>query len=224
MQHAGSVLIGAEHDGDLLGFVWGWLGFRGGLHLHSHMLAVVSEWESRGVGYALKLAQRAACLSEGVEEVRWTYDPLLARNARFNLVKLGTEAFDFLPEFYGEMTDRLNRGDRSDRFEVRWALRSARVMTALAGRAIGPDPGPDLIVVEGSADQPEPSVTGVEPVAGCRIAIPRDHYAVRMRNPQLAARWRAAASERFRACLARGLVATWFTDDARYVFDRPTAS
>jgi predicted GNAT superfamily acetyltransferase len=224
MQHSGSVLIGAEDRGDLIGFVWGWLGYRGGVHLHSHMLAVVPEWERRGVGFALKLAQRAACLSEGVEEVRWTYDPLLARNARFNLVKLGTEAFTFLPDFYGEMADRLNRGDRSDRFEVRWALRSARVTTALSGSAVAPDPGPDLIVVEGPPDEPNPAASGRAPVAGCRVAIPGDHYALRTRDPELAARWRAVASERFRACFAQGLVATWFTDDARYVFDLPERS
>ncbi len=224
MQHAGSVLIGAEHRGGLVGFVWGWLGYRNGLHLHSHMLAVIPQWENRGVGYALKLAQRAACLDQGVEEVRWTYDPLLARNARFNLVKLGTEVFAFLPEFYGEMTDRLNRGDRSDRFEVRWALRSARVTTALTGGAVAPKEGPDLLVAEGPAHHPEPALTGVEPVAGCRVAIPSDHYSLRMRVPELAARWRAVATERFQACLNRGLVATWLTDDARYVFDVPEGS
>jgi predicted GNAT superfamily acetyltransferase len=224
MQHAGSVLIGAEDGGDLIGFVWGWLGYRGGLHLHSHMLAVVPEWESRGVGYALKLAQRAACLAEGVEEARWTYDPLLARNARFNLVKLGTEAFAFLPEFYGEMTDRLNRGDRSDRFEVRWALRSPRVARALSGEGVPPDLGPELVMGAGPDDHQEPMPTGEAPVPGCRVAIPRDHLALRRRDPELGARWRAIASKQFQACFARGLVAAWFTDDARYVFDRPDAA
>ena len=75
-------------------------------------LAAVPGWQDRGVGRALKLAQRAHCLDVGIEEVRWTFDPMVARNARFNLVKLGAEATRLLPDFYGEMTDRLNRDDR----------------------------------------------------------------------------------------------------------------
>ena len=67
----------------------------------------------------------------GIQEVRWTYDPLLARNARFNLGRLGAVAVGLLPAFYGQMTDRLNRGDRSDRFEVRWLLGSDRVLRAV---------------------------------------------------------------------------------------------
>src|SRR5205823_7392831 len=105
---AGSGLLGARDGGALVGFVAGFLGVQEGLHAHSHMLGVVQDAQSRGVGYALKLAQRAACLDAGIDEVRWTYDPLVARNARFNLVKLGAVATRFLPGFYGEMTDRLN--------------------------------------------------------------------------------------------------------------------
>src|SRR6478735_8510006 len=118
---------------ELVGFVLGFAGFSDGRHLHSHMLATVPEWQSRGVGFALKLAQRGAALDVGLDDVRWTYDPLLARNAWFNLTKLGATATAFLPEFYGEMTDLLNAGDRSDRFEVRWPLRSRRSIAAAAG-------------------------------------------------------------------------------------------
>src|SRR6478672_11648756 len=92
MQHAGSVLHGAVAGEELVGFVWGFAGFEDGIHLHSHMLAVVPRLQVHGVGFALKLAQRAVCLDHGITEVRWTYDPLVARNARFNLVKLGATA------------------------------------------------------------------------------------------------------------------------------------
>ena len=117
MQHAGCVLIGAADEGeeDLVGFVLGFGGFSEGPHLHSHMLATLPERQSGGVGYALKLAQRAAALEAGLDEIRWTYDPLLARNAWFNLMKLGAAGKAFLPDFYGEMTDLLNAGDRSGR-------------------------------------------------------------------------------------------------------------
>src|SRR5438093_8046967 len=118
VQHAGGLLYGAKSNDDLIGFVLGFAGFDEGLHVHSHILGVLPDWQGRGVGYALKLAQRARCLDEGIGEVRWTYDPLVARNARFNLVKLGCIATRLLRGFYGEMTDNLNKGDRSDRFEV----------------------------------------------------------------------------------------------------------
>src|SRR5436309_10070841 len=60
-QHAGTVLLGAREDRDLIGFVLGFYGMADGLHLHSHMLATLPEWRDRGVGFALKLAQRAEC-------------------------------------------------------------------------------------------------------------------------------------------------------------------
>src|SRR5262249_6048049 len=146
----------APPHGELVGFVLGFAGFADGPHLHSHMLATVPEWQSRGVGFALKLAQRAAALDAGFGEVRWTYDPLPARNAWFNLMKLGSEATAFLPEFYGDMTDLLNVGDRSDRFEVRWSLRSNRSAAAASGV---PPPevggGPALLEAAGDPGAPE---------------------------------------------------------------------
>jgi predicted GNAT superfamily acetyltransferase len=129
-QHAGGVLVGAFADREQVGFVLGFLGWEGGLHVHSHMLAVLPDRQSRGVGRALKLSQRASCLDRGIDQVRWTYDPLLAGNARFNLNLLGVVATAFHRDFYGAMPDRLNRGERSDRFEVRWGLASERVRRA----------------------------------------------------------------------------------------------
>ena len=160
-QHAGAILYGAEAPSGTIGFVLGFAGLDGGLHLHSHMLAVSPGWQSRGVGYALKLAQRAACLDQGVEEVRWTYDPLVAKNAWINLVKLGAWGARFLPDFYGEMPDLINRGDASDRFEVRWRLSSARALRAVRGSAEPPrGGGPVLVAAEGDPASPAPLETG----------------------------------------------------------------
>jgi predicted GNAT superfamily acetyltransferase len=220
-QTAGSVLYGAEAGGDMVGFVLGFLGFGGGLHLHSHMLAAVPEWQSRGVGYALKLAQRAVCLDHGVGEVRWTFDPLLARNARFNLVKLGAVATRFLEAHYGEMGDRLNRGDRSDRFEVAWLLTSQRVESALAGRREDPVRGEPLLrMVAGANGDPEPRETGADPAPGAAVEIPADYFELRLRRPELAAAWRDAAGRAMRSCMGAGLEAIWFSRDCCYVFDR----
>ena len=219
LQHAGCVLYGAEAEGDLVGFVLGFAGLAGGLHVHSHMLAAVPGWQDRGVGFALKLAQRAHALDHGIEEVRWTFDPLVARNARFNLAKLGTEAFRLLPGFYGEMTDRINRGDRSDRFEVRWRVASARVERALTSAPRRPKPGLALLEAVGDPEAPEPRLTGAACAPGATVAIPRDHNALKSRDPALASRWRDAGAEAFRTCFEAGLVATWF--DRAYVFEEP---
>jgi len=120
---SGNVPIAAEADGRVIGFVLGWAGVdAGGLHVHSHMLAAVPERRHVGVGTALKLAQRAQALDQGIHVIRWTFDPMVARNAWFNFGKLGVVADRFERSFYGEMRDTLNIGERTDRFVVRWDL------------------------------------------------------------------------------------------------------
>lgn len=134
LAHAGNVLLVAHsRSGDPLGFCLGYLGWADGFHLHSHMTAVVPGQQSAGVGYALKLWQRFVCIKNSIDEIRWTYDPMIARNAYFNLVKLGAQVRAFLPDFYAGMNDRINAGDHADRFEVSWRLTSPRVEAALQG-------------------------------------------------------------------------------------------
>ena len=137
MDHAGNTVLIATESGSgvtssAVGATLGFLGWEGGLHLHSHMNAVAPWRRSGGVGHALKLYQRAVCLDHGVTEVRWTFDPLIRRNAHVNLVKLGAEVTAFHPDFYGRLDDAITGTDRSDRFEVRWRLDSPRVLRALA--------------------------------------------------------------------------------------------
>ncbi|MBM7503958.1 hypothetical protein ACFPER_10750 [Agromyces aurantiacus] len=128
----GAAIDPAAPDAPPLGAALGFLGWAGGLHVHSHMNAVDPRARGRGIGVALKLRQRATCLEHGIDEVRWTYDPLIRRNARMNLVRLGAEVLAYRPDFYGELRDAISAGDRSDRFEVRWRLTSPRVARALA--------------------------------------------------------------------------------------------
>jgi predicted GNAT superfamily acetyltransferase len=213
-QHAGTSLLGAEDGGEFVGFVLGFLGTEEGLHLHSHMLAVAPAQQSRGIGYALKVAQRAAALDQGIEEIRWTYDPLIARNARFNLNRLGAVATAFFPNFYGDMPDKLNEGDRSDRFEVRWRLRSLTVETRLRepGQFLPAVLLPSLLDAEGPADTPVPVETGATSLNRVTVAIPGDYQALRMRDPELSMRWREASARAFRACFDAGLVTDVIAD------------
>jgi predicted GNAT superfamily acetyltransferase len=121
---SGNVPYAAYGDAGIVGFVLGWAGVDSvdGLHVHSHMLAALPDRGHRGVGYALKLAQRAHCLAQDIHLIRWTFDPMLARNAWLNIGKLGALADRFRRNFYGEMSDDLNAGERSDRLVVRWDL------------------------------------------------------------------------------------------------------
>lgn len=139
--HAGNPVLLASRDGVTLGALFSFLGWDGGLHAHSHMTAVAPLLRSSGVGFALKLAQRAMCLENGVREVRWTYDPLIRRNARFNLWKLGAVVRAFHPDFYGVLDDAINGTDRSDRFEVSWRLDSVDVAATVGTGGAAPGPG-----------------------------------------------------------------------------------
>ena len=120
--HAGNSVLLATRDGATVGAALGVLGWEGGLHLHSHMVAVAPGERASGVGFAIKLAQRAQCLDNGVTEMRWTFDPLIRRNAHVNLVKLGATVRAFHPNFYGSLDDAINGSDATDRFEVSWRL------------------------------------------------------------------------------------------------------
>jgi predicted GNAT superfamily acetyltransferase len=198
---SGNVPYGAFADAELIGYVLGWAGVDPdeGLHVHSHMLATLPDRRHRGVGYALKLAQRAQGLEQRIAFARWTFDPLVARNAYFNLHKLGALADRFERNFYGEMTDELNRGERSDRFVIRWDLDR--------------DPGPRPIENDASEVLDEEwRFGGLPPDAerGVFVRVPADLLDLRDRDPELAGRCRDAVADAIEACLAAGLVAVGF--------------
>jgi predicted GNAT superfamily acetyltransferase len=120
--HYGNPVIGA-FDGDLLcGVSIGFLASSPVVHLHSHITGVLPSHQHLGLGYELKSTQRQWCIDRGIDLVTWTFDPMLARNAHFNLRKLGAVARRILPSFYGVMDDDINRGDDTDRLEISWHL------------------------------------------------------------------------------------------------------
>jgi predicted GNAT superfamily acetyltransferase len=134
LMESGNAPYGALAGDALVGVVWGWLGVgEDGPHVHSHVLAVLEPWRARGIGYVLKLAQRAASLDQGLTLVRWTFDPLLSRNAHFNFNKLGVIGDRFERNFYGEMDDAFNVGERTDRLEIVRRIHYPRVVAALGG-------------------------------------------------------------------------------------------
>ena len=193
-QGAGIPPLGAFADGQIVGFVLGFVGAGSdGLHVHSHQLAVTGGDRSRGVGRALKLAQRAWALEEGITVMRWTFDPLIARNAHFNLNVLGTMADRFHRHYYGDMDDDVNRGQRSDRLEVRWDLKAA--------------PGPRTISR-----------------VSARVSIPPDHEALRSDDPERAGAHRDTVADELESALASGLAALGFDREASaYLLAPPEA-
>ncbi|HUY97576.1 MAG TPA: GNAT family N-acetyltransferase [Verrucomicrobiae bacterium] len=220
MQHAGAILVGAEAPtGELVGCALGFIAYRDGWHCHSHLAAVLPRFEGRGVGRALKLGQRAACLALGVPEMRWTYDPLLVRNAWFNLVRLGAVATAFLSDFYGAMDDLQNQGDRGDRLEVRWWLPAPSASRQGCCRG-----GPRLLDAVEVAGRLEPHLTDADPGERAEIQIPPDYPRLRRESPDLASRWRSAAAAAFTRGFAAGLVATAISREGVYRLTRPQPS
>jgi predicted GNAT superfamily acetyltransferase len=207
---SGNVPWGAWDDDELIGYVLGWAAISSGdgLHEHSHMLATLPDRRHAGVGYALKLAQRASCLDRGIHLVRWTFDPLVARNAHLNVNKLGATCDRFHRDYYGRMPDTINAGDRSDRLVVRWPL------DAMPSAPAVPEGARVILRSTGSVDAPVPEVVGDphrdEVVA---VQIPRDHAALRSADPALGSAWRAAVGAILETCLAAGLVVGAFDPD-----------
>jgi predicted GNAT superfamily acetyltransferase len=201
LAHSGNVPLGA-YDGDrMVGFVLGWAGVdEGGLHVHSHMLAALPDRRHRGVGYALKLGQRAQALDQDIHVARWTFDPLVARNAWFNLGKLGAIADRFGRAFYGEMSDEINRGDRTDRLVIRWDLDPAPAPRTVREEL------PTVLAAEGDPEAPAPVARSKPAAEGGIVEVPREHGDLRRRDAELATRWRDTVADALEACLDAGLI------------------
>ena len=137
--NAGGFVLGAFEGGRLAGFVLSVPAFlRGERVFYSHMTGVRAEYQTSGIGARLKWAQRTRALAEGVKYIKWTFEPVKARNAYFNLEKLGAVAREYMPNFYG--TDyatavQMNKkiGLASDRLFAEWHLDSAKVEALAAG-------------------------------------------------------------------------------------------
>jgi predicted GNAT superfamily acetyltransferase len=123
--HYGNPVLGAFEGDRLCGVSIGFLAHTPEVHLHSHITGVLPSHQHLGVGYELKMTQRQWCVDRGIGLVTWTFDPMLARNAHFNMRKLGATSRCLLPSFYGAMDDDINRDDETDRLEVRWYVGSS---------------------------------------------------------------------------------------------------
>jgi predicted GNAT superfamily acetyltransferase len=223
-QKLGGIAAGAfAPDGELVGFVFGMTGVRGGQIVHwSDMLAVRPEWRGRGVGQALKQFQRDRCRTLGVETMHWTFDPLAARNARLNLNRLGARVDEFVVDMYGSHTGSPLHELGTDRFVVSWPVSSKPVSL----------PG-DEALLEGAPRVAGPP--GLGPAAGdplpdagsVAVLVPGDHTALLAGDPARARAWHAAVRRALAHYLGRGWRVSAFAASreggAGYVLARPAA-
>jgi predicted GNAT superfamily acetyltransferase len=225
LAHSGNYVVGAYEGNRLVGGLVGWLGGSppSELHMHSHILGVVADSEVPGLGFELKQHQRRWCLERGIKVIEWTFDPLVRRNAYFNLTKLGAEAHQYLVNFYGEMADGLNAGQESDRILIRWHLDSAQVEAASAGRAT--EPAVEQLLSDGATVALSVGPAG-EPAAGSSSAavllcqVPEDIVALRRADPALAHSWRLAVRRALGSALDAGYGVSGATRAGWYVLER----
>ena len=205
---AGSYVVGAfDLDGPTRGkMLAACVGFWGPPDrpgLHSHIAGVVPAARGRAVGTAIKLHQRADALRHGVRTITWTYDPLIARNAHFNLRLLGARPAKYAVNYYGAMADAINAGDETDRMVLHWELDGPTARAACdGGPAERPVPeGCSPVLVIGPQGEP----VAAEP-AGHRVsvAVPADTEGLRTADPAQAYAWRLAVREALGGLMAGG--------------------
>jgi predicted GNAT superfamily acetyltransferase len=220
---AGNYVGGAFDDGRLVGACVGFFHAPSEDALHSHIAGVSPAATGRSIGFALKLHQRSWALLRGVSEIAWTFDPLVSRNAYFNLVKLAARPHEYLPNFYGPMLDSINGDDDSDRLLVRWRLRDPAVVLACAGGSVAAVARDELaagaVVALGASANGTP-VPGRLDGTTSLVAVPRDIAAIRAGDPALALRWRIAVREVLSALVADGGRVDGFDRSGHYVVRR----
>lgn len=191
LAHSGNYAVGLYDGERVVGASVAFFAAPADRSMHSHITGVLPDHQAHGLGRLLKQHQREWALARGVGHVTWTFDPLVARNAHFNLRVLGTRVSEYLVNHYGPMDDGVNRGDETDRIMVSWAL----------------------------AAPPVPTPHGAAVVAS--VAIPHDIETMRRDSPTDAAAWRTRVRGEVLDLVAEGLVIGGFDDERGYLFTRP---
>jgi len=154
VQHAGGYVVAAYLDEQIVGGSFGFLGrHEGEPSLHSHVTGVLPGVRRTGLGRAMKLHQRAWAADHGLAWVTWTFDPLVRRNAHFNIDVLGAHVHEYLVDFYGPIDDAINAGDESDRLLVAWPVDADAPDAPESTTTTVAVPTPDDIVVLRRTDE-----------------------------------------------------------------------
>lgn len=203
---------------EMAGFVFGLTGLEDGRPVHwSHMLGVREERRGQGIGRRLKEHQRRELLDRGVTTACWTFDPLVAANAHFNLNRLGVRVVDYVPQMYGDTESELHRGIGTDRFVVAWDLEDYEPSGTRDDREVDaserPSPGEGPVAPATDPGDPE---QGPRPGPGetappvIRVPVPARILELQRREPAEAARWRERTRGAFVSRLGSGYRVTGF--------------
>lgn len=165
-----------------------------GPNLHSHATGVLPSFVGKGIGEMIKRHQWDWAKENGFDTITWTFDPLVRRNAHFNVVKLGARVLGYHQNFYGELDDGINAGEQSDRVLVRWDV--AGVAAPQANTFI------------------EPSQTAVV------IETPADIEQLRKTDRVQSDAWRSRQRAAFESAQRAGLHVVGLTSDFAYVLDK----
>ncbi|GAA1560532.1 hypothetical protein GCM10009789_12270 [Kribbella sancticallisti] len=223
MVQAGNYVAGALSQGALVGACIGFFAPPRAATLHSHIAGVSGRAQARGVGFALKLHQRAWALEHSATAIEWTFDPLIRRNAFFNLTKLAAVSTQYLPNFYGRMGDQINAGDDSDRLLITWPLRATSVARACSGDLHEPklaallDAGAVIGLDRDRAGWP---VEGTADGRTVLLAVPADAERLRSEDPACAQAWRRAVKQMLEPLLRAGGEVRGFVREGWYVVER----
>jgi predicted GNAT superfamily acetyltransferase len=203
LHHTGGHVLGAYDGNRLVAFTIAFA-TRDPQRLWSHIAAVHPDYQSQGIGYELKHKQREWASSEGFKRMSWTFDPLQRGNAYFNFHLLGAECQHYHENFYGQMSDGLNAGLPSDRFEVTWHFND--------------NPLPELpeqasCLLEAVDSRPQLRKQASE--EWHTVEIPYDIAALKSQNIALALEWRLAMREVFGAAFAQGYKVVDFSKESQ---------
>jgi predicted GNAT superfamily acetyltransferase len=203
MIHAGGLAVGAFAGAELVGFVIAFASFdprRSQKHgLHSHIAGVLPAYQRQGIGYQLKHFQRDWCLERGIPWITWTFDPLQAGNAKFNLQGLGAVSSRYMLDVYGDLQDDLNAALPTDRLLAFWELAVSKPSFDQELRAI-----PKAFDISTMAEDLSLGVPAIQ------VDIPENIRALASAQPQQALAIRLATREVFSHYFACGYQASYF--------------
>jgi chorismate synthase len=210
IQDQGGLVLGAFEDNEMVGVLVGFLGYyKGVLHHHSHVTGVLTRYKE--IGYQLKQRQREFALSQGLDLVTWTFDPLQSSNAYFNFAKLGVVSNVYHRDYYGEMRDGLNIGLSSDRLLVEWRITSENVLQRVKKNFKQPklDEIDASIVNKTEKDVfRTPGDIDLELTHGTLLVeIPSDINVIKTKNIECARTWRKETRGIFETYFAKGYTA-----------------
>ncbi len=193
-KEGGIVLLALNETAEPMGFLLSFLGLSGDnqLKVVSHQLGVLAAYQGQGVGYQLKLAQREMALARHLTLITWTFDPLLARNAYFNLHKLGAVCRTYYRNLYGDMRNGLNQDLPSDRFRADWWIATDHVAQSLAGHFAElpihlPIVNPITVLPHGKFVLAR--LLNLPTSDYCLVEIPTDIARLKAESPDLACQW-----------------------------------